>query len=545
MISDLDQANQDGEGRQQRKQQELDGITERIQEVKQELVQFDGDFEMKLEQELGLREQLDIAQSRLDALYAKQGRTELFSTKAERDQHLTDEITEAQSALENQTTRIDELASQVATAQTEHDDAQRRKLEVETSLEENKTLVVQKNGEREGLKATMDQLTEQRKVLLREDGKLSHSLSITKEEKVSAERALAGMMDKDMSRGLETVAKLAKSMNLNGVYGPLYSLFEVDSKYKTAVEVTAGNSLFQIVVDTDETVTKILNQMKRDPTKTSGRVTFMPLNRLKTPTVNLPQSDDAIPMLSKLKYDRTYRQAFEQVFGRTIICADLETAAAYTRSHGVSAITLDGDRVDRKGSLTGGYHDVRRSRLDAVKNLKTWEKKLETESARHAEVQAGVLQLEQEISIILGQIQVLESQRKALINDRQPLVAQLGWIQKEEEQALVRVQRLGKAKTDAQREANAIKAKAEAMQQEKKSAFTQRLTGAEVETLKELNTQLTKQQEEYQRVAEERSEVSRGLVVPHDNQLINTPFHRHDRLPIKSVCWKSSSTKTC
>jgi structural maintenance of chromosome 3 (chondroitin sulfate proteoglycan 6) len=26
-----------------------------------------------------------------------------------------------------------------------------------------------------------------------------------------------------------------------GVYGPLYSLFEVEERYKTAVEVTAGN----------------------------------------------------------------------------------------------------------------------------------------------------------------------------------------------------------------------------------------------------------------------------------------------------------------
>lgn len=72
-----------------------------------------------------------------------------------------------------------------------------------------------------------------------------------------------------------------------------------------------GPSLFQVVVDNDDTVTKILNQMRRDNIR--GRVTFMPLNRLRTPTVDIPTADDAVPMISKLRFDRTYRLAFEQV----------------------------------------------------------------------------------------------------------------------------------------------------------------------------------------------------------------------------------------
>ena len=45
----------------------------------------------------------------------------------------------------------------------------------------------------------------------------------------------------DTNRGLEAIARIAKLLKLDGVYGPLYSLFEVDDKYKVAVEVTAGN----------------------------------------------------------------------------------------------------------------------------------------------------------------------------------------------------------------------------------------------------------------------------------------------------------------
>jgi structural maintenance of chromosome 3 (chondroitin sulfate proteoglycan 6) len=198
-----------------------------------------------------------------------------------------------------------------------------------------------------------------------------------------------------------------------------------------------------------------------------------------------------------------------KVFGRSIICADLETCASYTRSHGVSAITLDGDRVDRKGSLTGGYHDVRRSRLDAIKAVKAWTNKFEAESARHSEVQAAIIQLEQEISVNLGRIQIIDSQRKAFINDRQPLVAQAGWIQKEEEQAGVRLARLERALSDSEREEQSIRTRVEAMRAEVKSAFTQTLTNAEVRTLRDLNAQLTTQQGEFAEISQQRSEVSK------------------------------------
>jgi len=48
------------------------------------------------------------------------------------------------------------------------------------------------------------------------------------------------MMDKDTANGLRAVKRYAKQLGLEGVYGPLYELFEVSDRYKQAVEVTAG-----------------------------------------------------------------------------------------------------------------------------------------------------------------------------------------------------------------------------------------------------------------------------------------------------------------
>ena len=46
----------------------------------------------------------------------------------------------------------------------------------------------------------------------------------------------------DTGTGLRAVDSIAERLNLDGVYGPLYRLFEVtDVKFNTAVELTAGN----------------------------------------------------------------------------------------------------------------------------------------------------------------------------------------------------------------------------------------------------------------------------------------------------------------
>lgn len=150
----------------------------------------------------------------------------------------------------------------------------------------------------------------------------------------AAQRTVSTTMDRDTANGLCAAREIAEALALDGYFGPLYELFEVDDRYKTAVEVTAGtrsvlfevlianlvllvltfcspaareNSLFQIVVDTDDTATKILDRMVRDK---SGRVTFMPLNRLRVYDVEYPKTNEAIPM---------------QVFTRILPCSSDRT----------------------------------------------------------------------------------------------------------------------------------------------------------------------------------------------------------------------------
>ena len=59
-----------------------------------------------------------------------------------------------------------------------------------------------------------------------------------------------------------------------------------------------------------------------------------------------------------------------QVFGKTMVCKDLEVATEVSRSSDLNCVTMDGDQRDKKGTLTGGFIDSSRSRLAAMRAIK-------------------------------------------------------------------------------------------------------------------------------------------------------------------------------
>lgn len=264
-------------------------------------------------------------------------------------------------------------------------------------------------------------------------------------------------------------------------------------------------SLFHVVVDNDATVTRILEHMRRE---NSGRVTFMPLNRLKSHDTRLPVGNDAVPMVDKLQFDRDYRPAIEHVFGRTIICPDLQTAASYTRSHGCNAITLDGDRVDRKGALTGGYHDVRRSRLDTIRTLKTWTERYDQDSIRFEQVRNEIADLDQQISVMRGDVDRIDSQIKKANDARQPLLDRLGGIAIEMQRLQDRSLRLEASQEEAERDVARLTSSITSLQADLESPFTQNLTAEEVEQISSLAAEVETQKTELQQVSKERAELA-------------------------------------
>lgn len=319
-----------------------------------------------------------------------------------------------------------------------------------------------------------------------------------------AERTLSQMMDHNTSRGIAAVRRIARQHNLEGVYGTLSELFDVSDRYRTAVEVTAGQSLFHYVVDTDETATTVLEILQKEK---AGRVTFMPLNRLRSKAINMPRASDTIPMIDKLQYDPAYERAFQHVFGKTIICPNLQVASQYARSHGVNAITPEGDRSDKRGALTGGFHDSRQSRLDAVKNVGKWRDEYETKRSRGTEIRKELEKLDQVITKAVGELQKLEQQRHQVQNSSGPLRQEL----RSKRELLQNKNDTLDAKRRALRnvESNlaALNDQVNAFQAELSSPFQKALTSEEENLLETLSGTVQDLRRQYQELSTKRSEL--------------------------------------
>jgi structural maintenance of chromosome 3 (chondroitin sulfate proteoglycan 6) len=343
-----------------------------------------------------------------------------------------------------------------------------------------------------------------RRELWREEAKLDSVLSSASQEMDRAERSLSQMMDHNTSRGIAAVRRIKRQHNLEGVYGTLAELFDVNDRYRTAVEVTAGQSLFHYVVDTDETATTVLEILQKEK---AGRVTFMPLNRLQSKPINMPRASDTIPMIEKLQYDQAYDKAFQHVFGKTIICPNLQVASQYARSHGVNAITPEGDRSDKRGALTGGFHDSRASRLDAVKNVGKWRDEFETKRNRGTEIRKELEKLDQVITRALGELQKLEQQRHQMQNSSGPLRQEL----RSKRDLLQNKNDTLEAKRRALRnvESNlaALNDQVSAFETEMSSPFQKALTSEEEATLESLSGTVRELRGQYQEVSTKRSEL--------------------------------------
>lgn len=53
-------------------------------------------------------------------------------------------------------------------------------------------------------------------------------------------------------------------------------------------------------------------------------------------------NQDAIPMISKLRYSPNFDKAFKHVFGKTLICRSMEVSTQLARAFTMDCITLEG-----------------------------------------------------------------------------------------------------------------------------------------------------------------------------------------------------------
>ncbi|RKP08081.1 putative chromosome segregation protein SudA [Thamnocephalis sphaerospora] len=455
---------------------------------------------------LELSEMLQKAQINRQTLIAKQGRSAQFSTKDERDQWINAEMASINQTLGQRSVQIEEITAEKLALGKQLAEIQHTLTSHKEDLEQQKQLLESVTLEAVEMRRQRDLKTEERKQLWRTDAQLVSSITRLKGECEKWERALAGAVDRDTSAGLQAVEQITAKLGLSGVYGPLYTLFEVDEIYRPATEVIAGASLFHVVVDTDDTASRLLDAIKRDG---AGRVTFMPLNRLNPKEVQYPDARDAKPIISRLRFDNQVVKAFQQVFGKAVICPDLEVASGYARTHGLNAVTLEGDRAERRGALTGGFHDQRQSRLEAAKKAAKLRSSLEKSQVQSAQIKQQIprARLDREITNLLSQLQRLEAKRKQIQNSWEPLTVELSSEARQETSIRERMAQQDKMIAEARTDVRSLQLQLDAYRVEQQAPFVSTLSAEEQVALDELACNIDAWQAQLNVVSVKRGEM--------------------------------------
>lgn len=517
---------------------EMEALDELIAARESELQGFLPEYEQVKQQENSARGELEQVDAQAEHLYSKQGRNARFKNRSERNKYLDAEIKDLKVRIQERTEHRSNMQSEITEVQNTIARNNREVEEIRAQINGRGAVLDDLEhtaSENRELRSTLD---DRRKLLWREEAKTQAIVEQARDELAKVERALQGTMDRSTSRGLAAAKQIAKEKGLTGYYGPLCDLLDVDDRYRTAVEITAGNSLFHIIVDTDSTAAVLLDGINREK---AGRVTFVPLNRVRVRDTRYPDANDAVPMIRKIKFDDTYLPAFQQVFGKTIICPNLETASRYARSEGLNAITLTGDKSDRKGALTGGYYDRKNSRMQTVKSRKHWQTALDEASARLAEVKRSLLTLDQEITRVMSDLQRAEANRKSIEENREPLQRTLAQKANEEgslKEALARKeQSLRELEVDQQH----LETNLSSLEKEKASEFTKNLSRAEETMLAELNIRRDNLRVTFSQLSSQRLEFE-GRKNALESELRDNLYLKRDQLKNKGSTNLSDST---
>ncbi|KAL8660439.1 MAG: hypothetical protein Q9202_006566 [Teloschistes flavicans] len=485
-------------------QSDLESLQASIEQHEQELAEITPQYNSRLQEEATVKGELESAEGTRQRLYAKQGRNARFRNKRERDDWLRAEINNTYPQLAKVKAIRVQTVEDITELEQEIADAEKAIATLREQLEGRGSNNEAFQAQIQEAKAERDRLTDERKELWREDAKLDSVLSNASSELRQAEQELSHTMDQNTSRGLAAVRRIKRQHNLDGVYGTLAELINVSHSFQRAVEVTAGQSLFHYVVDNDETATKVIEILQRER---AGRITFMPLNRLRPKHANVPKSDDAIPMVEKLQFDPMYEKAVQQVFGHTVVCPNLQIAGQYARSHGVNGVTMEGDRSDKKGAFTGGFIDTRHSRLDAVRKVAKWRDESDAHRIRSAEIKRTLEKKDQEITRAVGNLQKIEQKRVQQENSYGPLLQELRSKSNDvqNKQDTMDAKHRASAKIDANMKT--LTDQQNAHEAEIASEFKKALTQAEETQLENLNSTVQDLRQQYSDLSSARTEL--------------------------------------
>lgn len=177
----------------------------------------------------------------------------------------------------------------------------------------------------------------------------------------------------EKENGVKTI--LENKKNFVGIYDAVNNLFTIDDGYQIMASTALASAVYHIVTKDDTAARDAISFLKKNK---AGSATFLPINVLKPRYVNKDSMvicENTSGFLGLASDFVDCKEEFDVVvlnlLGNVIVCDNLDNAIVLAKrlNYQYRIVTLDGDTINRGGSLTGGYNSRNNSPVNAAKNL--------------------------------------------------------------------------------------------------------------------------------------------------------------------------------
>ncbi len=464
---------------------QIKALQQQIHAREATLKQLLPEYTAKKEEEEGVRAQLLEAEGHRKRLEEKQGRTAFYSNKRQRDDALRAQIDESNNDLSRRKAVLMQTTEEIVQFESDIERLEAGIAELRSAIESEGDASVNLAANIEKAKDARRAMRDEQTSLYREENRVNTQLTNARDDLRKAENTFSRLLDHGTSRGLESLRRYQQDGPLRGVHGTIADLLQVPEAYRTVTENAAEGALFNVVVDSDDVSSKLIDRLIKDK---GGRLTFIPLNRVQATDMQLPTKADMQPLLPKLTYDDRFDSAFKHVFSKIVVCPSLDACKSNAKQYNVRAYTPDGDNASRKGQYRGGFHDPSKSKINAYQKVIEARNQYEELQQRKHDITKELEQKRQQLTAAESEVRRREHEKNQGDNSYGPMREELRVKHKVLQDTRASLAQKQRTASDLQSAINQLGAQQSDWDAEIASAFQKALTQDEEQMLVSLTS---------------------------------------------------------
>ncbi len=340
--------------------QNKDKFEKELKEKETELEKYSKTMSTK---ELEIEKQKDIVQKNIDDRY--EILSEINTEKAN-IQNLSKKETSLKNEIQMTISELDENRNKKSDMSKEFYEVEKKRNDINKSIEEMK---IKKEECTSKIKDFEDRINSFQSEYRIKESKYKFLVETEKEKEGYIKSVKSLLQEAERNSSLKT-----------GMHGILANLISVDKKYETAIEMTLGGSIQNIVTDTEEEAKKLVNYLRDNKL---GRASFLPISSVKgtkLSRINDKSINGIVGVAADLvDCDKRFEGIILNLLGRTVIVEDIDSAVklAKQNSYSFKIVTLKGDIINPSGAISGGSVTQKTvSLLGREKEIKALEKEL-------------------------------------------------------------------------------------------------------------------------------------------------------------------------